>query len=319
MDQALSRVSEIRPAAPMVGMTWYEDLRRHWPLYLMALPGVLAILIFSYGPLFGTSIAFIDYSPVRGVLHSPWVGLEWFRKAFQNPLFWPAVRNTLIIKGLQTIIGFPAAIILALLLNEVRLRWYKSMVQTATILPYFISWVIIGSMFRNLLGSGGVINEIVTNILGGSEVRFLSNPFIFRWVVVLQDTWKFCGYFAVLYLAAISAIDPALYEAAMVDGANRWRQTWHITLPGIRPTMITLLIILSGYLIVGSLEQMIVMYSVSVYSTADIIPTLTLRLGLGRSEYSLATAVGLFQGVIAFGLVLLTNQLVKRFGEEGLL
>jgi ABC-type polysaccharide transport system permease subunit len=239
--------------------------------------------------------------------------------AFQHPLFWPAVRNTIIIKGLQTIIGYPSAIILALLLNEVRLRWFKSVVQTATILPYFISWVIVGSIWKNLLGTSGVVNQVLQHVLGMEAVHFLTDPLIFLWIIVLQDTWKFCGYFAVLYLAAIATIDPILYEAAMVDGANRWQQTWHVTLPGIRPTMITILILVMGYLIVGSFEQIYVMYNVSVYSTADIIETLTFRLGLGQAQYSLATAIGLFQAVLAFGLVMLTNQLVKRFGKEGLL
>jgi len=319
MAQELARVPGVRLAASEAKTTWREDLKKHWPIYAMTLPGVIALIIFSYGPMFGIAIAFIDYSPVRGILHSQWVGLEWFRKAFQYPMFWPAVRNTVVIKGLQTLFGFPAAIILALLLNEVRLRWFKSVVQTATILPYFISWVIVGSMFKNLLGTSGVVNEVLVNVFGMREVRFLSDPQVFRWVVVLQDTWKFCGYFAVLYLAAIAAIDPALYEAAMVDGANRWQQAWHITLPGIRSTMITLLIILTGWLVRGSFEQIWVMYNVSVYSTADIIETLTYRLGLGQTQYSLATAVGLAQGIIAFGLVMFTNQLMKRFGQEGLL
>ncbi len=318
MEQAIGRAPRVKGADRAAQLPWYKDLAKYWQLYLMAVPGVLSIIIFAYGPMFGVTIAFLDYSPVRGVLNSKWVGLAWFNKAFSNPLFWPAVRNTVVIKGLQTLIGFPAAIILALLLNEVRLKWFKSTVQTATILPYFVSWVIIASMFRNLLGTDGVVNEVL-GALGMQQVRFLTDPPVFRWVVVLQDTWKFCGYFAVLYLAAMATIDPALYEAAMVDGANRWQQTRHITLPGIRSTMIALLILLSGWLIVGSLEQMITMYNVSVYSTGDIIPTLTYRLGLGRSEYSLATAVGLFQGILAFLLVLFTNQLVKRFGQEGLL
>ena len=308
-----------RVVAPTDRITWRQDLKKYWPIYVMALPGVVALLIFSYGPMFGLGIAFVDYSPARGILNSEWVGLEWFRKAFQHPLFWPAVRNTVVIKGLQTMVGFTAAIILALLLNEVRIRWFKSIVQTATILPYFISWVIVGSMFRNLLGASGVVNEVLENFVGVEAVRFLTDPSTFRWVIVLQDTWKFCGYFAVLYLASISTIDPALYEAAMVDGANRWQQTRHITLPGIRRTMVTLFIYLTGYLVAGSFQQVWVMYSVSVYSTADIIETLTYRLGLGQTQYSLATAVGLAQGIISLGLVMLSNWMMKRSGEEGLL
>jgi len=308
-----------RVVAPTDRVTWRQDLKKYWPIYVMALPGVVALLIFSYGPMFGLGIAFVDYSPVRGILNSEWVGLEWFRRAFQHPLFWPAVRNTVVIKGLQTSVGFPAAIILALLLNEVRIRWFKSIVQTATILPYFISWVIVGSMFRNLLGTSGVVNEVLGHLFGMEAVRFLSDPITFRWVIVLQDTWKFCGYFAVLYLASISTIDPALYEAAMVDGANRWQQTRHITLPGIRRTIVTLFIYLTGYLVAGSFQQVWVMYSVSVYSTADIIETLTYRLGLGQTQYSLATAVGFAQGIISLGLVMLSNWMMKRSGEEGLL
>jgi len=308
-----------RVVAPTDRVTWRQDLKKYWPIYVMALPGVVALLIFSYGPMFGLSIAFVDYSPVRGILNSEWVGLEWFVKAFQNPWFWPAVRNTVVIKGLQTLIGFPAAITLALLLNEVRSRWFKSIIQTATILPYFISWAIVGIMWKNLLSTSGVVNEVLTITFNLDVVHFLSDPIIFRWVIVLQDTWKFCGYFAVLYLATIATIDPALYEAAMVDGANRWQQTWHVTLPGIRPTMVTLLILLTGWLISGNIEQWIIMYSVSVYSTADIINTLTYRLGLGQSQYSLATAVGLFQGIISLALVLFTNRLMKRFGQRGVI
>lgn len=318
-SKPIQNTQPVRPTRTAARIPWFKELRKHWMLYAMALPGVLAILIFSYGPMFGISIAFINYSPARGILHSQWVGLEWFRKTFANPLFWLAVRNTITIKGLQTLIGFPSAIILALLLNEVRLRWFKSLVQTATFLPYFVSWVIIASMFKNILGTSGVINELLVKLFGLQAISFLSNPQIFRWVIVLQDTWKWCGYFAVLYLAAISAIDPTLYEAAMVDGANRWQQAWHVTLPGIRPTMTTLLIILVGYLIGGSFEQVWTMYNVSVYSTADIIETLTYRLGLGQSQYSLATAVGLFQGLIAFGLVMFTNWIMKRLGQEGLI
>ncbi len=183
------RTLTARAAASVGRLFRFQDLRKYWPIYLMALPGVLSILVFSYGPLFGIAIAFVDYSPVRGIWHSRWVGLMWFDKAFSHPMFWPAVRNTVVIKGLQTLIGFPAAIVLALLLNEVRVKWYKSVVQTATILPYFISWIIVATMFRNLLGTNGVVNEVLTTVFGLSEVRFLSDPLVFRWLMVLQDTW----------------------------------------------------------------------------------------------------------------------------------
>lgn len=297
---------------------WYKDIAKNWPLYIMVLPALVAILIFGYGPLFGLVIAFQDYSAFRGITGSEWVGLDNFREAFRNPYFRNALQNSIIISGLKLAIGFPSAIILALLLNEVRVQWFKRTVQTATILPFFISWVVIATMFRNLLAPDGVVNEILQYGLAMEPIIFLSDPVKFRWIIVLQDTWKYVGYFAVLYLAAMAAIDTALYEAATVDGANRWQQTLHVTIPGITSTMVTLFILLSGYLIFAGWEQIIVMYNVAVYSTADILETLTLRLGLNQGRYGLATAIGLFQSIIGLALVLFSNFLAKRIKGEGL-
>ncbi len=299
------------------GITWHRDLRKNWPLYIMALPAVLAILIFGYGPLFGLAIAFMDYSPVRGITGSEWVGLENFRRAFASPFFWNALQNSLIISGLKLLIGFPFAIVLALLLNEIRVKWFKRSVQTATMLPFFISWVIVATIWRSLLAPEGVVNE-ARNMFGLETVLFLSDPDKFPWIIVLQDIWKHAGYGAVLYLATMATIDPQLYEAAMVDGASRLQQARHITLPGIRTTIVVLFILAVGTLITAGFEQIYVMYNASVYSTGDIIETYTLRLGLGQLRYGLATAVGLFQSVVGLGLVLLANYLVKRFNEEGL-
>lgn len=297
-----------------------KELRRYWPLYVMIAPAVLSVLVFSYVPYFGLSIAFLDYSVVRGYFGSTWVGTAHFRSAFENPFFFPAFRNTIIIKGFQTVVGFPSAIILALLLNEVGLRWFKKTVQTATMLPYFISWIVIAAMFRNILSpTDGIVNQILTTVFGREEPFIvLSNPQRFRVFIVLQDTWKFAGFFAVIYLSAMATIDPTLYEVAEVDGASRWRQTWHITLPSISTTMVTLFVLLIGYLVIGSFEQVFAQYSVSVYSTSDILETLTFRIGLQQGKYSLATAIGLFQSVIAVILVVSTNRLAKFLGEEGL-
>lgn len=283
----------------------------------MALPAVAAILIFGIGPLFGLLIAFLNYSPARGILGSEWVGWKHFQEAFQNPFFWTAFRNSLVIQTLKLAVGFPSAIILALMLNEIRVKWFAKTVQTSTMLPYFLSWVIAATMFRNILGPSGVVNELI-KANGLTEVAFLSDPSIFRWVVVLQDTWKYVGYFAVLYLAAMAAIDPTIYEAAMVDGANRWQQVWHVTLPGVSKTMLTLFILLTGYIFSGGFEQMWVMYNTSVYPTADILETLTARIGLQQSRYSFATAIGLFQSALSFGLVLVTNRMARAFNREGL-
>jgi ABC-type polysaccharide transport system permease subunit len=292
------------------------DLRRHWSLYFMALPAVAAIILFGYAPLTGLVVAFLDFSPIRGIGGSEFVGLENFHDMFANPFFRDALKNTLFINLLKIVVGFPSAIILALLLNEVRLAWFKRVVQTASILPYFISWVVAATMFRNILAPDGVINEIAQNVFGAEQVIFLSDPQKFPWIIIFQDTWKYCGFFAILYLAAISTIDPTLYEVAMIDGANRWQQTRFVTLPSIRPTMITLFVLLTGWIVQGGFEQLLVMLNTSVLSTGDILETYTLRLALSQSKYGLATAVGLFQGVISLILVVLVNRMVSRFNRQ---
>lgn len=326
MSMGLGRASKLRSSdnhtgknrTPKDQVRWHVDLRRNWMLYAMALPAVLSILVFGYGPLFGLSIAFLDYSPVRGIARSQWVGFANFEKAFRNPFFVSALRNSVIISALKLLVGFPCGIILALLLNEVRVGWFKRTVQTATLLPAFISWVIIATMFRSLLAPDGVVNEVRQALFGLEPTVFLSDPDKFRWIIVFQDIWKSAGYSAVLYLAAIATIDPGLYEAAMVDGANRREQAWYITLPGITTTIMTLFILAMGTLVTAGFEQIYVMYNPSVYATGDIIETFTVRTGLTQTRYGLATAIGLFQSVIGVGLVLMTNFLAKRFNQQGL-
>lgn len=312
---ALLRTSKRRPGRRSA---WRTDLQRHGQLYLLVVPAVLSVLVFNYGPLFGLLIAFLDYSPFRGIFGSEWIGWNNFQEAVRNPFFANALRNSLILGGLKLAVGYPAAIILALLLNEVRLRWFRNLVQTASILPFFISWVVAGAMFRGLLAPDGALNGLSGSLLGLPPHAFLSDPQSFRWVLVFQDTWKYAGYFAVLYLAAMSSIDRATYEAAEIDGASRWQQARFITLPGISNTMVTLLVILVGYLVSGGFEQVYVMYNVSVYSSADILETFSLRLGLQQSNYGLATAVGLFQGLISLTLVGLAHLISKRVRGQGL-
>ena len=303
---------------PLSRLPLIKELSRNWPLYLMALPALLAIIIFSYVPLSGLLVAFLDYSAVKGIAGSKWVGLGNFQLVFQNPFFATALRNTLYINLMKLIVGFPAAIILSLLLNEIRLGWFKRLVQTATILPYFLSWVVIGTMFRNLLAPDGLVNEILQTLFHADPVIFLSDPQKFPLVIIFQDTWKYWGFGAVLYLASMSGIDPTLYEVAMIDGANRWQQTLYVTLPAIRPTMATVFILSVGWIIQGGFEQMYVMYNTSVYSTGDILETFTLRLALSQSKYGMATAVGLLQGIISVILVLSVNYSVRRFSRQGL-
>jgi ABC-type polysaccharide transport system permease subunit len=295
------------------------DLRRNWVLYLMALPAVVAVALFSYGPMFGIVIAFQDYSLVRGVFGSEWVGLKNFEDAFRNPFFLSALRNSVIISAMKLLIGFPAGILLALLLNEIRITWFKRAVQTATMLPYFISWVVVATIFRNVLGQNGLVNQVLQHVFGLPTINLLSDPDTFRWMIVFQDIWKGWGFSAVLYLAAISTIDPAVYEAAEVDGANRWQKIRYITLPGIQATILLLFILSCGSLIFAGFEQIYVMGTTAVASTGEIIETFTLKLGLTQGRYGLAAAVGLFQAVIGLGLVLLANWLVKRARQDGIL
>lgn len=296
--------------------TLMQALWRDKILYLMILPGLLSVLLFSYGPMFGLTIAFFDYDPIKGILQSPFVGMENFVKAFTDHYFRQAFLNTILIKLAQTAVTFPLSVLVALLLNEVGRR-YKKIVQTASILPYFISWIVIASMFKNILGSQGLVNMVLKSWFGpGAAVAFLTDPQIFRWVIILQDTWKNVGYFALIYFSAIIAIDRSLYEAAYVDGAGRWKRMWYITLPGIRPTLYTMFIMLTGYFVVGPFDQIFAQYGPNVYKTVDIVETYTFRLGLSQYKYSFATAVGLVQGILATAIVLLTNLLIKKSNKE---
>ncbi len=297
---------------------WLKDIKDSFPLFLMLLPAFLAILLFSYGPMFGLLIAFLDFDPFRGVFASDWVAWANFITIFQRHTFWVALNNTLLLNVLKLAISYPAAIVLALLLNEVHIPWFKKLVQTASIMPYFISWVVAATIFQNVFGADGIVNELLRTVLHLQSINFLSNPETFRWIIVGQDAWKYAGFSAVLYLAAMTTIDPALYEATRVDGANRWQQMWHITIPGIRFTMIVILILTAGWLVVGGFEQMLVMYNGAVYSTGDILETFSYRLGISENRYELATAVALFQSAISLILVSLANLLAKQFRQNSL-
>ncbi|ACZ42896.1 binding-protein-dependent transport systems inner membrane component [Thermobaculum terrenum ATCC BAA-798] len=300
------------------GKTTWQTFRRSWPLYTMLLPALLAVLIFSYGPMFGIVVAFQDYDPFLGFLRSPWVGFANFERIFSDPFFMAALRNSVTISFLKLLFGFPSAVILALLLNELHYRWFKRIIQTSSLLPYFVSWVVVAAIFAELLSPDGPVNGILHKLLGIKPLLFLTDPILFLWTMIFQDVWKGIGFGALLYLAAIAAIDPTLYEAAIVDGANRWQQMWYVTLPGIAQTMVVLFVLACGSLINAGFEQIIVQYSPSVYSTADILETLTYRLGLGQAEFGLAAAVGLFQAVVGFSLLLVSNLIVRKLSNRSL-
>lgn len=294
-----------------------EELRRNGAFYLMAALGLASVLVFSYGPLVGLSVAWLDYNPLKGFMKSRFVGWKNFQDALSSRFVWEAVGNTVIIKLGQTIITFPFGIMLAVLMHELG-RKFRKAVQTATILPYFISWIVVASMFRNVFSTnGGLINGILTTYLGWAQPKdFMSDPEFFRWMIIFQDAWKMGGYWAIIYLTAIAGIDEGLYEVARIDGAGRWRQIFSITIPCIKTTILTMAIMLMGYLIIGPFDQVMTQYSPSVYATADIIETYTYRMGISNSKYGFATAAGLMQSVVALLLVLLTNLIIRRVSRE---
>nr|WP_245581120.1 ABC transporter permease subunit [Paenibacillus ginsengihumi] len=288
-----------------------------WDLYLLLLPGLLFFIIFKYVPMWGVVIAFQEYSPFKGILGSDWVGLQHFAKLFAYDKFWEIFRNTLLISFYNLIFFFPAPIILALLLNELRHQLFKRSIQTIIYLPHFISWVVVVGMTYLLLGTqGGIVNEIIA-AFGGEKVAFLTTPEYFRTLLVSQSVWKEAGWGTIIFLAALSGVDTQLYEAAIVDGAGRWRQLWHITLPAIRSTIFILLILRLGNILDVGFEHVFLMLNSTVMSVGDVFETYVYREGLIGGKFSYTTAVGLFKSLVGLALVLGANWLTKKFGEEG--
>lgn len=286
------------------------------PIYLILLPGIIYFIIFHYVPMYGAIIAFKDFKAALGIMGSKWVGLKNFIDFFHHPSFGPVLINTLIISLYKIVCGFPAPIILALLLNEVRSVGYKRTIQTISYLPHFLSWVVIGGLAIKMLSpSSGAINMIIKS-MGFEPIYFMAEPRYFRTILVLTDIWKEIGWGSIIYLAALSGVDPQLYEAAIVDGASKWRQLWSITIPSIAPTIIIMFILRIGGVMNAGFEQIFVMYSPNVYSVSDIIDTFVYRIGLESAKYSMATAIGLFKSVIGFLLIVITNRLSKIVDES---
>ncbi|WP_281281733.1 ABC transporter permease [Paenibacillus oralis] len=294
-----------------------KGLNRNKLLYLMIFPGLVYFLIFKYLPMGGLVIAFQDYQPFLGIAGSPWVGLKHFIRLFTEPTFIMLLRNTLILFAMNIVFFFPLPIIVALMLNEVRNRWFKNAVQSIMYLPHFMSWVIIVSITYVLLNvDGGVINEFLA-ALGFNKISFLTSPEWLRTVYILQIIWKELGWSTIIYLAAITVVDTQLYEAAEMDGAGRWRKTWHITLPAIRPVIITLLILKIGSTLDLGFEHMYLMLNSLNREVAEIFDTYIYTAGLKNGQLSFSTTVGLFKGVVGLILVMLSNKLAKKFGEDG--
>lgn len=292
-------------------------IRQNWDLYLLVAVPLLSLIIFNYIPMFGIVIAFQDYKVFKGISGSKWVGLAQFTKLFTSAKFFELLRNTVLINVYKFVYQFPIPIILALLLNEVRISWLKKGTQTLIYLPHFLSWVVVYGIFYDLLGTSGLINQLIT-ALGGSPVNFLANSRYFRSLLVISTAWKESGWSTIVYLSAMTAIDPQLYEAAAVDGAGRIRQTWSITLPCIINT-ITFIVIMRASSIMGSdTEQVMMFYSPIVYGVGDVLGTFVYREGIENAKFSYTTAVGLFGSVVGMVMMLGANYVSRKYTDKGI-
>ncbi|NOU65611.1 ABC transporter permease subunit [Paenibacillus sp. LMG 31461] len=294
-----------------------KRLRENMPLLLMFIPVIIFYLIFKYAPMAGLIIAFKDYNFYDGVFHSPWVGFENFQKLFSNPNSLKIIRNTLLLSSLNIFVGFPFPILLAILLNEVRKMWFKKIVQTLVYLPYFYSWIIVGGIVFSIFGIEGSWLSHWMSLFKLEPFPFLYN--IKSWITIFVGAgiWKDMGFNAIIYMAAMTTIDPSLYESASMDGANKWKQIIHITIPGIAPTIILLFILSMGRVMEVGFDPIYVLQNAAVNDVSDVISTYIYRVGLQGAQFSLTTAMGMFESVVALILLLSVNWIARRF-QKGL-
>jgi putative aldouronate transport system permease protein len=291
---------------------------KHRVLYLFWLPCIISLLVFAYYPMYGATLAFKDYRYSLGIMGSPWAGLKHFRAFVSSLEFWEVIRNTIVISGLKILLCFPAPIILALLLNELRFSRYKRIIQTMSYLPNFVSWVVVYSLMVAIFSPyGGIVNSIRKS-LGLNSIFFLGEARFFYPLVVLSDIWKGAGWGSIIYLSALSGINPELYESAYLDGAGRLKCTWYITLPGIKGTVGILLIYAVGGLLNAGFDQILLLQQPANMLISEILDTFTLRTGLNQGKFEYASAVGLFKAAFGFVLVLVTNYIAKKNFEVGI-
>jgi len=289
--------------------------RREFPLHLMIWPGLLLVIVYSYVPMSGIAIAFQKFMPGRGLFGSDWIGTANFRYVWNMPDFIQVIRNTFVISVLKIVAGQVVPILIALLLNEVRKEWFKRSVQTFVYLPHFLSWVILGGIITDILSpSEGIVNALIQWV-GLEPIYFLGDNRWFPFTVVITDVWKEFGFNTIVYLAALTSINPALYEASVIDGANRWRQTLSITLPGMLPIIVLLGTLSLGNVLNAGFDQIFNLYSPSVYESGDVIDTLVYRTGIAEGQYAVATAVGLFKSLISFVLISVSYLLAYRLAN----
>lgn len=296
-----------------------KHVRRYWQLYAMMVLPILYFIVFKYLPMFGNVLAFRRYRPAMGPFGVSWVGFKYFETFLKDPAFWRAFRNTFTISFMNLIINFPIPIIFAILLNEVRHVRFKKLVQTVSYMPRFISTVVVIAILQELLSpSSGLLNIFLQNVFGMQPIYFMNEPEYFRWLYVLTDTWQFTGWTAIIYLAAITGINADLFEAAQIDGANRFQQITHVTIPSILPTIMVMLILNVGRMLSLGFEKVLLMYTPSNSQVSDIIDTLVYRIGLYNQNYSYATAIGLFTGIIGVVLVSSSNRISKKLTGDGI-
>jgi putative aldouronate transport system permease protein len=295
-----------------------SDIKRDAHLYLLLLFPMLYYFVFKYIPMYGVTIAFKDYNLFQGILQSPWVGLDVFKEIWNMPEFYRSVGNTLVLNLLDLIFSFPAPIILAILLNEVRISWFKRTAQTIFYLPYFLSWIIIGGIAYQILSPVTGLFNIALKSIGLPAIPFLTKKVNWLFSYLGIGIWQSAGWGTIIYLAAIAGINHELYEAAQVDGAGRLRQIWHITLPGIKPTIIILLILNLGRIMMSSFDRPYVIGNAYVSEISDVISTFVYRVGIKSVRYSLATAVGLFQSLVGMILLIISNYVANKSGEQGI-
>lgn len=318
MEQVLATAKPTKTEKSGVGARIRRELVKNKYVYLLALPVIAYYIIFCYWPMFGLVIAFKQYEVAKGIFASQWVGLKYFMEFFQSRNFLRLMRNTLGISIYELIAGFPAPIIFALLLNEIRNSKFKRTVQTITYLPHFISMVVLCGMITDFFSTEGIITKILMHF-GGQQINYLGEPRYFKTIYVTTGIWQGVGWGSIIYLAALSGINPELYEAATVDGAGRFRQLLAVTLPGIAPTIVIMLILRMGQLMSVGYEKIILLYNPSTYETADVISSFVYRRGIGESaQYSFSSAVGMFQSVINLVLLLGANYLSRRFSGNSL-
>ena len=312
------------PASKTAWQRFVAYMRKYWFIYLLVLPGLICMIVFNYGTMYGIQLAFKDYSPRAGVWGSPWAGFSHFRDMIADPNFIRALQNTVIINVYKLAFGFTFNVLLALLINEMKIRKVKSVVQTCVYLPYFLSWVIFAGLVQVFLeypsaaDMGGVVNQVIVS-LGGTPIDFLKSPGLFRGILTVSNIIKTAGYSAIVYFAAIAGIDPTLYESAAIDGANRKDMMIHITLPRILPSVAVMLILELAGLFISNFDQVYNLYSNYVLSTGDVLSTYIYRISLGGgTEFELSTAMNLVMNLLGLVVVLLANKIIERLDVQGI-